>query len=351
MKKRDLLILIILIVIIVLFGYITIRFNSLKEEIDNNIIVIDMVDNNNLSLKKDTKIKLNINLFDNNLISGNKLYKWKSSDKDIATVDGDGFLETKKSGKTIISEEFNCNIIKTNLIVYDVLDIAIIIGDSRMDHFKDDNNFNETDKYEVKYLEKSSMLSNYNKLYVVSLSGMRYNWLAGEDEYRDNNATKYVEKIIKEYEDKTNDTTKYNIKLLFNLGVNDLNHSYLGNDSPGYVAEKYLEKLDDNMHNAWNSNIINNISLNIVTLFPVNDEMTDCYFKGRYNKDVEEFNQYMLDNSKYTVCDAYNEINFTEDVFRERNDKSCATRDGLHFSEEFNRKELYNYLVNVCANK
>ena len=86
MKKRDLLILIILIVIIVLFGYITIRFNSLKEEIDNNIIVIDMVDNNNLSLKKDTKIKLNINLFDNNLISGNKLYKWKSSDKDIAAA-------------------------------------------------------------------------------------------------------------------------------------------------------------------------------------------------------------------------------------------------------------------------
>lgn len=325
------------------------KLSFLSDEVDGSISVIDMVDDSDLSIKKGDEVKLNINLFDNTLFSGNKLYNWKSSNKDVAIVD-DGYIKTKKSGKTTITAEFNGKIIETNLFVYEVLEIGIIIGDSRMDHFKDDNDFIETNKYEIKYMEKSSLLNNYKRLYVVSLSGMRYNWLAGEDSYEDDNATDYVKDIIGEYEDKTNDTTKYNIKLLFNLGVNDLNHRYLGNDTPSEVAEKYLEKLDSNMHDEWHSDVVNNISLDILTLFPVNDEMTDCYFPGRYNKDVIEFNKYIIDNSKYNVCDAYNEAGFNNESFRKRTDKSCASRDGLHFSEEFNKGELYNYLVNVCGN-
>ena len=179
---------------------------------------------------------------------------------------------------------------------------------------------------------------------------MRYNWLAGIDEYKDKNASMYVSNIIREYERKTSDIYKYNIKILFNLGVNDLNHRYLQNDKPTDVALKYLNELNNLMEKEWNSNILNSVSLNIITLFPTNDEMTSCYFPGRYNKDIIEFNNTIVSNSRYKVCDAYNDLGFKDDYFRERKTKSCATRDGLHFSPEFNRDILYPYLIE-CFNK
>jgi hypothetical protein len=156
-------------------------------------------------------------------------------------------------------------------------------------------------------------------------------------------------KIIKEYEDKTNGNLKYDIKIMVNLGVNDLSKKYLKDDTASEVAMKYLDKFDSLMNGEWKSNVINKISLNVITLFPVNDEMIDCYFPGRYNKDVIEFNKTIINNSKYKVCDAYNDLKFKDIYFRQRSDKSCATRDGLHFTKEFNKNILYPYLINVCS--
>ena len=319
--------------------------------ISDNTQVIDMIDEGNLNLKQGEDTKLSITFSDQINLEVNNFYKWSSSDSSVCTVDDNGIVHAKKAGEAYIKAKWQGKTIKTKVTVYDIKSILIVVGDSRMDNFKDDNNFMDTSKYEVKYIEKTSLISNFEKMFVVSLSGMRYNWLAGENDYKDDNATKYVEEIIKEYEEKTNNIHKYDIKILFNLGVNDLEHKYLKDDSPAYIASKYLHKLDNIMNNEWKSDIINNIDLNMITLFPVNDEQVECYFPGRYDKDIVEFNNYIKSEYKGSVCDAYNDLDFNANVFRPRSDKTCASRDGLHFSKEFNQEKLYPYLVNDCAKK
>lgn len=311
---------------------------------------VNMENNQNISLKVGDKIKYNIYDGLPNKFGIDKLYKWSSSNDNVAVIENSGIIKAKTPGTSTVSAKLGNKIIKTNVNVYDIKDIIIVVGDSRFDHFKDDNNFIETDNYEVKYKNTVSVLNKVDRIYVVSLSGMRYNWLAGLDEYKDKNANVFVSDIIHEYEEKTSKTVKYNIKIMFNLGVNDLNHRYLLDDKPSNVALKYLNELNKLMENEWSSNIINDISLNIITLFPTDDEMNACYSSLRYNIDVIEFNNTIITNSKYKVCDAYNDLGFRDDFFRERNDKSCASRDGLHFSPEFNRDILYPYLID-CFNK
>lgn len=349
MKKREVFLGIILIIILLFIVFFVGNLEGTNKDMEDNVNVIDIVDDSDLSIKNNSKVKLNIK-FANIFKSSNNFFDWESSNEDVASVDN-GVVKAKSPGTTTVTAKLDNLEIKTKITVYDIKKVIIIIGDSRMDHFKDDNNFNSTSRYEIKYTDKVSMLSKYDRLYVVSLSGMRYEWFSGDGIYKENNATNYVKDIISEYEDKTKDTIKYDIKLLFNLGVNDLSHYHL-TTTPSEVASKYLSKIDDVMNNEWKSDKIYNISLNMVTLFPVNDDQIKCYFPKRYNKDVIEFNDYITTNSKYTVCDAYNDLDFNDLVFRERFDNaSCATRDGLHFSKEFNTTELYSYLVNVCANK
>ena len=350
MKKHKKIVLINLFLIIFILIIIALKLGTTVNK-NYNIDEIDMLDNENLVLKNGSNIKLNISFSDNFKVSINRVYKWSSSDNDVCSVDDEGIIYTKEPGTAYIEAKHGNDIIKTKVTVYDTKNVLIIVGDSRMDHFKDDNGFTSTSDYEVKYTEKPSLLSDFERIYVVSLSGMRYNWLAGENGYQDNNATLYVEDIIEEYEDKTTDIYKYNIKILFNLGVNDLNHKYLGDDSPAYISGKYIDKLEEIMNNEWKSDIINNISLNMVTLLPVEDEQVSCYFTGRYNSDVIEFNEFTKKEYDGVVCDAYNDLDINENSFRERTDKECANRDGLHFSKEFNREVLYPYLVNVCAKK
>ena len=349
MKRIWALFIIIVAVFICFISFLIKDSNNLNLDVNNNITTIDMVDNNNLQLVVDDVIKLKAHV-SRKFTDNNTSYNWVSSNNEVATVSREGIVKTKKSGSSVITASIGNELIKINLTVYDIKNIIIMVGDSRMDNFKDDNNFMETNKYEVKY-KYGGMLDNFKKLYVVSLSGMRYDWLAGIGQYKNANATNYVRDIILHYEDITDEYDKYNIKILFNLGVNDLNHRYLDTDVKD-VSLKYLDKLNKLMANEWNSDIINKISLNIVTLFPVNDKQIGCYFPGRYNRDVIEFNKEMVKNSSYTVCDAYNDLDFNDSVFRERLDnKSCSNRDGLHFSSSFNTDVLYSYLVDVCANK
>lgn len=350
MNNKKLVILILFVLIII--GIVDFHIVSNKDNKNSSVRSVEMIKDKELSIKHGDSIQLNIYSSDLVKINTNKFYKWSSSNEDVAYVDEDGIIRTNKAGTTTIEAKSNGKTIKNTLDVYDIKDIVIVVGDSRMDYFKDDNNFKQTSRYEIKYTDNKSILSNIDRLYVVSLSGMRYEWLAGENIYKKNNATNYVRDIIEDYEEKTNANRKYNIKIMFNLGVNDLAHKYLQDDTPSEVADKYLEKIDSLMDNEWHSNIINQISLNMITLFPVNDQMVDCYFPGRYNKDVIEFNETIIENSKYTVCDAYKEIGFKESYFRERtSNKECATRDGLHFSSKFDKDILYPYLIQVCAKK
>jgi hypothetical protein len=338
---------------LILFALFVLIIFSYKEiEKDNEISsikTVEMINDKELSLQNNSNIKFEI--YSSNLlkINNNVFYKWTSSNESVATVDDEGVVKVNKAGTTTIIAKSKSKTLKTIINAYDIKKIAIVVGDSRMDHFKDDNKFSETSRYEIKYIDNNSILSDIDRLYVVSLSGMRYNWLAGEDDYKENNATNYVKDIIKEYEDKTNGNLKYDIKIMVNLGVNDLSKKYLKDDTASEVAMKYLDKFDSLMNGEWKSNVINKISLNVITLFPVNDEMIDCYFPGRYNKDVIEFNKTIINNSKYKVCDAYNDLKFKDIYFRQRSDKSCATRDGLHFTKEFNKNILYPYLINVCS--
>ena len=106
------------------------------------------------------------------------------------------------------------------------------------------------------------------------------------------------------------------------------------------------------MNNEWSSDIIDKISLNMITLLPIQDEQVKCYSNVRYNKYVIEFNEYTRNNYQGKICDIYNDLKFNDNVFREKaGHESCATRDGLHFSKEFNTKDLYSYIINYCSNK
>lgn len=352
--KRFLILLSVIFVILIVITFLSLyikRTNVINFQLEENNAIVEVVDSNNLRVKTNEKLKLNVKIADI-FKTSNKIFKWESTNEEVATVDDNGLVTTKKAGITSIICRLKDKVIETRLTVYDEKKIVILVGDSRMDHFKDDNNFNETNRYEIKYTDKKGILPMYERFYVVSLSGMRYNWLVGSDKYRDDNATKYVRQIIKEYEEKNNETTNYEIKILFNLGVNDLTDEYLGNDTPSEVAQKYLTSLEKNMNNEWSSDVIDKISLNIITLLPVFDSQVKCYFPGRYNKYVVEFNDYIKNNYQGKICDIYNDIEFSYDTFRERyGNNSCATRDGLHFTEEFNTQELYPYLVNYCANK
>lgn len=348
MKNEKLYLLIIFIFLLVLFAICHLEYKSYVYSFEDNYKILDISNNNNFSIYSGSTLRFNVRLSDN-VKSSNKIYKWSSSNKEIATVDDNGLVKFKKSGDVSISAIYKEEEWNVKVKVYNIKKILVIIGDSRMDHFKDDNGFSSTDRYEVKYSDKISMINDYDRIYVVSLSGMRYNWLSGDGEYKRNNAREYVKDIIHEYENKTDDYVKYDIKLLFNLGINDLNHTYL-DTTPSKVALKYLDKLEEYMNNDWSSEVINNISLNMVTLFPIQDTQASCYFPGRYDKDTIEFNNEIKSSSKYNVCDAYSDVGFNDKSFRKRNDKDCANRDGLHFSPEFNKKELYNYLINVCAN-
>lgn len=355
MKSKKILLILITICIILIFlivinNYIK-KTNIINFQIDNNNTIIEIADNNNLRIKNNEQIKLNVKIADI-FKTSNKIFNWESSNEEVAEVNSEGLITTKKTGITHINCRLKNKKITTKLTVYENKQIVIVVGDSRMDHFKDDNEFESTDKYEVKYTDKKSLLSNYERLYVVSLSGMRHNWLVGEGEYKEKNATEYVKKIIKEYEEKTTETTKYEIKILFNLGVNDLTDKHLENTNPNEVAKKYLTTLEKNLNNEWSSKIIKDISLNIITLLPVRDYQVKCHFPGRHNEYVIEFNEYIKNNYQGKICDIYNDLEFKDNIFRERNGyENCSTRDGLHFSKEFNKEKLYPYLTNYCANK
>lgn len=327
------------------------KSNTINIKLDNNNTIVEIVDDNNLKIKTNEQITLNVKIADI-FKTSNKIFKWKSTDEEVAEVDANGVVTTKKAGTTYIKCQLNDKTIKTKLTVYEKKKIVIVVGDSRMDDFKDDNNFESTDKYEIKYTDQKNILSTYERFYVVSLSGMYYDWLVGNGYFKDENATKYVKKIIKEYEDKTDEYTKYEIKILFNLGVNDLKESHFQSTTPSDVAKKYLTTLEEILNNEWSSETIERISLNMITLLPIQDEQIKCHFPGRYNKFVTEFNEYIKNNYQGEICDIYNDLEFTDDVFRDRPGKeSCSIKDGLHFSKKFNTEKLYPYLTNYCANK
>jgi hypothetical protein len=175
---------------LILFALFVLIIFSYKEiEKDNEISsikTVEMINDKELSLQNNSNIKFEI--YSSNLlkINNNVFYKWTSSNESVATVDDEGVVKVNKAGTTTIIAKSKSKTLKTIINAYDIKKIAIVVGDSRMDHFKDDNKFSETSRYEIKYIDNNSILSDIDRLYVVSLSGMRYNWLAGEDDYKDN---------------------------------------------------------------------------------------------------------------------------------------------------------------------
>ena len=223
-----------------------------------------------------------------------------------------------------------------------------------MVHLSLDNNFSKTDTAAITYTTNKKLLAGYSKIYIVAINGMGYDWFVGNDTYHDNNATSYVKDIIDEYAKKSSDINKYNIKLLFNLGVNDMTESNLKRNkkSPSEIARDYVTKINSVMSSEWQNKKINSISLNMVTLFPTQDEQLKCYYSLRSNSSVKEFNNVIKKESKNTVCDAYNDLDFNDESFRERDgNNTCSLRDGLHFDSKFNKETIYPYLVSKCSKR
>lgn len=315
---------------------------------------IDMSNEDNIALKVKNKDSFYIPLSDIFGINVSRFYKFNSSNKRVVKVNHNGEIESVSPGVSTVTASFLGNKLKTKVTSYDVQDILIIVGDSRMVHLSLDNDFSKTDRDAVTYTTNKKLLYGYSKVYIVAINGRRYDWFAGLGEYESDNAISYVKDIISEYAEKTSDIHKYNIKLLFNLGVNDMAKYNLEDkdESPSEVARDYVKKINSVMDNEWKNEKINNISLNMVTLFPVQDEQLKCYYKERSNKSVKEFNNVIKKEYKNTVCDAFNDISFNDDVFREREgDNTCSLRDGLHFDAKFNKDTIYPYLVSKCSKR
>ena len=177
----------------------------------------------------------------------------------------------------------------------------IIIGDSRMELIENDRD----------------TLNVPNNIIFKARSGARMYWL-------NKVAMPWLRKQL------DNKNKKYKYRVLFNLGVNDLNSDL----EPNIIAKDYLK--------FYKRIIFENQDVNFyfLSVNPIDEKTINNFFinQKRTNKKIEEFNNYFMNNIKgfnnISYCDSYNTLNIN-------------FYDGLHFDFETN-KTILNYLINVC---
>lgn len=178
---------------------------------------------------------------------------------------------------------------------------VIIVGDSRMQLINDDKDFGKPFNFEF-----------------VAKGGSKINWLK-------NTALNRTKKILN-----NNDFDYY---VVVNMGVNDLdNETYNGEE----IAEQYFE-IYEKLASSYPKTKLFILSVNPIDESKINEFWNE---NNRTNKKIEKFNKTIrnkltkstLNNIYY--CNSYDELQF-------------ETIDGLHYTEETNRK-IINYIANKC---
>lgn len=179
---------------------------------------------------------------------------------------------------------------------------VIIVGDSRME-------FIEQDKSE---------LDVPNNFIIVAKGGAKIDWTA--------------EVAIPKLKELLEKNKKYNVHVVFNMGVNDLNYDI---DIKARVDE-YFE-LYKRVINEYK-----NVKFYFLSVNPVDEDIINDYWNNiRTNDKIEEFNDITIDilsEKNYynvTYCDSYNTIKF-------------ETKDGLHYNFDTN-KRIINFINNKCV--
>lgn len=182
---------------------------------------------------------------------------------------------------------------------------VIIIGDSRMELI-------EIDK------EKLNVPTNF---IFDAESGAKISWLYSVG----------IPKLYKIINNKSN----YKYKVIFNLGVNDLNDDIDIKQKADEYFNTYKNIIESNK----------NIFFYFLSVNPVDENRIYKYFSKenkRTNNKIEKFNNYFikmlkkekLKNVKY--CDSYNTLDF-------------ELPDGLHYNFKTNNK-IIKYLIEECIN-
>lgn len=178
----------------------------------------------------------------------------------------------------------------------------IIVGDSRMEFIERDK-----DKLDIP-----------NNFIFDAKSGAEIDWT--------------VDEAIPKLEELLQENKKYNVHVIFNMGVNDLNYIV-------DVKQKGVEyfELYESLIKKYK-----NVSFYILSVNPIDEDVIDDYFNNkRTNKKIETFNNTFItllndtgfDNATY--CDSYHNLSFN-------------LPDGLHYDTKTDQK-IIDYIKDDCV--
>ena len=177
---------------------------------------------------------------------------------------------------------------------------VIIVGDSRMELINNDN--------EIK--------KPFNFVFIAK-SGRRLSWLKDV-------ATPNLKTILK--------NKKFDYHVVFNMGVNDLNSDYNGNEIALDYFEIYQSIATDYPNVKTYILSVNSIDENKINKFWPSSKRTNKKIR-LFNKTIlEKIDKLNLNNIYY--CDSNNDLKFD-------------TYDGLHYTQNTNKK-IINYIANKC---
>ena len=177
---------------------------------------------------------------------------------------------------------------------------VIVVGDSRMEFIADDKDIVIPFNFEF-----------------VAKSGMKIDWFR-------KTAILKVKSILKNKE--------YKYYVIVNMGVNDLNTNYKGDEISKDYFKLYQKLAKDYPNIDVYIMSVNPIYEDKLNKSEVSNKRTVNKIKLFNNNILNELEHSNLDNLYY--CDSYNNLHF-------------ESEDGLHYTRDTN-KEIINYIANKC---
>ena len=177
---------------------------------------------------------------------------------------------------------------------------VIVVGDSRMEFIADDKD----------------IVIPFNFDFVAK-SGMKIDWFR-------KTAIPKVKSILKNKE--------YKYYVIVNMGVNDLNTNYKGDEISKDYFKLYQKLAKDYPNIDVYIMSVNPIYEDKLNKSEVSNKRTVNKIKLFNNNILNELEHSNLDNLYY--CDSYNNLHF-------------ESEDGLHYTRDTN-KEIINYIANKC---
>lgn len=285
-------------------------------------------------VRLDSKIRLGLNITPNDL--KNYDLEFTSSNEKIATVNSEGEITPKKSGKTKVTVTSNNGKLKDTCEIIVLKEYLFFLGDSNWELIEGKRNGGDTKKpYEINY-------RNYIKgkdLFFISKSGAGLSWASGSipDYMKDNGyATRDENKnSVSTMIDQIKEHEEAYFKVIISLGTNDI--KYIENKK---MAEKYGEYYAEFYNELANK--LPEDEIYIYSVIPIGKaDSCNVYDENDYKKNehrntkVEAFNNSVKDNLKgnnISYVDIYSYFDFLAEKH-----EICFTPDG-HWNKELTQK-------------